>query len=117
MNTAILNQYNISFQKINFRGQFIKTMYSPNLIFNEFVTDTTSASDVEDILQALKPVFDGTVADLSFSTNSLTTVHVTSALTKFYNDPDFDINTLVIYSLPTNDFKEIIISWKEYLEQ
>jgi hypothetical protein len=115
MNTAILKQYKIEFQKVKFMGKFIKIMHSPHLILNQFAIDTTSEYDLNDTIDALNSVLTGTELNLTFSTDSLVSVYVTNTMTKFYSHPDFDENTPVIFTIPTNNFKEIILSWKEYI--
>jgi hypothetical protein len=116
MNTIILNQYKIEFQKVKFMGNFIKTMNSPHLILNQFAIDTTSEYDLNDTIEALNSVLTGVVLNLTFSTDSFVTVDITNMQTKFYAHPEFNETTPVLFSIPTNDFKEIIMSWKEYLE-
>ena len=116
MNSAILKQYKIEFQKVKFMGDFIKIMNSPHLILNQFAIDTTSEYDLSDTIDALDSVLTGKEISLTLSTDSLVTVKITSSQTEFYSHPEFNTTSPVLFTIPTNSFKEIIISWKEYLK-
>ena len=113
MDLEILKKYDIKFENST---EFGKLMFSPNLILNQFAVDTITEYDLIDTIEALNSVLKREVLNLSFSTDSYVTLDVEKEITKFYDHPEFIKNNSVLFSLPTNDLKEIILSWKEYLE-
>ena len=97
-------------------GDFIKIMNSPHPILNQFAIDTISEYDLNDTIDALDSVLMGNETNLTFSTDSLVTVNITNTQTRFYSHPEFNAITPVLFTIPTINFKKIILSWKEYLK-
>lgn len=115
MNIAVLNTYNINFQKAIHLNKEVSFLNSPNTILNQFAYETSSIEDIDDTIDAINLVLNGTESFVIFSTDSFVTLKVEPLETKFYENPNFNPQSDILFSISTLDLKEIVLSWKEYL--
>lgn len=110
---SVISKYNISFQYNEVWR--IKVMLSPHPILNQLVMDSRQIEDVNDFIEALQLVANGTLPQNFFISESAISVEVNPDVTKLYDQPNYSKNTPVLYSLPTNHLIEINKLWKQFL--
>lgn len=109
---SVLKTYNITFQTAEYWG---KTIFSPHLALNQLVMDSRQIEDIDDFIEALQLVVNGTMSQNFFISESSISVEVNPDVTKLYDKPNYNNNTSVLYSLPTNHLIEINKLWKQFL--
>ena len=90
-------------------------MLSPHPILNQLVMDSRQIEDVDDFIEALQLVVNGTLPQNCFISESAISVEANPDVTKLYDQPNYSNNTPVLYSLPTNHLIEINKLWKQFL--
>jgi hypothetical protein len=115
MNTNLINQYQINFQNQidQFEG-YPKKIDKVPILNNEylfqFLYDWSAEGFTDELLPAIEQVLNGVITE--YETGSETTT-----LNIFQNKVDFYDNDLnYAGNIPTQDFKEICIGWRDFLQ-
>ena len=112
MNQNLITQYNIKFlnKTFNWGGSKIisKSIEINNRYLNEFL-DNWNAQEINDIL--LPDINQALVTPNSEIENGSETISILIYQNKvdFYGDDGF------VFQIPTQDFKEIVIGWRDFL--
>ena len=115
MNQNLINQYQINFINNINHNPILNINYIrkiPNLeneYLFEFLFDWSADGITEDLLTAVEQVLNGTISE--YETGS-----ETNSISIFQSKVDFyDNNLNYVGNIPTQDFKEICIGWRDFL--
>lgn len=117
MNQNIINQYQLSFQNkiVDFesRGKEIRKVINTNIpILDEFLMGLSIESIEGRLIPSIEEVLSGQQSEIEDASERVDII-IHEDNVDFY---PFDV-TGEIVSMPTIDFMEIVIGWKEFLKQ
>ncbi|MVN19942.1 hypothetical protein [Mucilaginibacter arboris] len=115
MNINLLNKYDIKFINTIFLNENVKRIDSPNKYLNQFITDSRTVEEANDLLNAINKVCKGNTKKLIGISLTLLAIEITQHDVKLYDEPDFNSSDDPIFTMPTNDFKTIVEDWIEFL--
>lgn len=110
MNKEILSKYKIEFVNMKFDGENHKTVSGGNDVLGDYLLDLTSDEIVEWAIPELNKVLNGEVTEIDIDTEPVWAecfMDNTILRTSWNNDKSFE--------LLTSDFKELLLSWNEFL--
>ncbi|MBP6755707.1 MAG: hypothetical protein KA210_06125 [Bacteroidia bacterium] len=110
----ILDKYQISFVQTIILYDPFKGVVSLDNNLSGYLTDHRTPQDVDILIEAIDMILSNQVPFIDHSSESLSTILMTSYTTKFYEDPNYDSNTSY-YEIPTVDFREIVVKWREFV--
>ena len=123
MNSTVLNLYNVSFNNIiiddnNGLNAYTKKLASSsNYLLGSFLTSWNSVEEIdEELLPTIEIILNGTQQN-DYTDSAIVWVDIYPNITKFYKSGagvTIDLN-FPDYEIPTSDFKEIVLSWREFL--
>jgi hypothetical protein len=114
MLNEILKKYDVAFFKKSILGRNVLGVTSISLMLSQYISDCDNVVDTDILLEAIDGVIKEETDRIINSSNSLATIDINIDVAKFYDDPGFDNNTQ-FFSLPTSDFKEIVLAWRAFL--
>lgn len=114
---SILADYKISFGVEKIHGINYKYMMSNEFILSNLISQFDTVIKGEELIKAIKYIEDHPEGSISFITDGLQFVEIFSLVTKIYTDKDnyHDQNSIPDLALPTNDFKEIVEIWRNFV--
>lgn len=117
MNSTVLHQYNISFQiKNSIHGKEAWVLPTSNSLLSRYISDFFIGGKIEgfqeNILDTISRVQSGLPFDSSNDGSSMMATIEIGLNNSFINDLNEATPPI---SIPTNDIKEIILSWIEWV--
>jgi hypothetical protein len=115
MNEA-LEKYNVLFYKEMRHNRYVPIISSVNEILNMFFLDYYQAYLAQDfIIFEIDNVINGVVHETTIVSESVISIKIARDISEIYGWDDSP-TALPVFVLPTQDFKEIAISWMNYLQ-
>lgn len=114
---GILTDYQISFGIQKIHGRDYKFMKSNEFILSNLISQYDTVIKSDELIKAIKYIEDHQGGSISFTTDGLQFIEIFLAVTKIYADMDdyHDQHSIPDFTLPTNDFKEITLAWKNFV--
>jgi len=114
MTKELIKKYGIDFKNTIFNSKGFPAIVDKSPYTNlDYLTIMLSELSIRDINDSLLPNLNEALADSNSEIENgsgIVDITIYYDLVKFYVDGDDEI-----YSIPTADFKEIVIGWKDYL--
>lgn len=114
-----LSYYHIVFCLKKINNSHIKFMSSSSYSLESIIANFVSITSCDNLLEAINRRSNITQnGDLIYPTQSLQIIKISDDNTKIYHDSEAfydDPNIAADYILPTADFKEIIIAWRNFV--
>lgn len=108
----------------NYKVEFIdeinlgKSLLTNNQMLTSSIFDHYNLRKANQLLDDINSVLNGVSSEIAIPTQSLYLIDITYNTTKIYDDADSweeNNNITPTFILPTDDFKIIIIAWRDYL--
>ncbi|WP_156172839.1 hypothetical protein [Chryseobacterium lactis] len=115
---SILTDYQISFGVQEIHGIDYKYMKSNEFILSNLIGEFMTMRKSDELVEAIRYAQDHPEeGSIRFTTDGLQFVEIFPLVTKIYADMDnyHDQNSIPDLALPTNDFKEISLAWRNFL--
>lgn len=114
---TVIEQYNVRFRIDNIHGQ-LKTMDSNNEMLDAFVFSIGNINGLNILINGLIELLEGRGSAIELPTQSMYIAMIDPIRTKiyedidtFYENPEIDADV----DIPTLDFKEIIVAWRDFI--
>ncbi|BAP32838.1 organic solvent tolerance protein [Chryseobacterium sp. StRB126] len=115
---SILTDYQISFGIQKIHGRDYKFMKSNEFILSNLISEFSTMRKSDELVEGIKYAQDHPQeGSIRCTTDGLQFIEIFPLVTKIYTDIDdyHDQNSIPNLTLPTNDFKEIALAWKNFV--
>lgn len=116
---SILTNYKVTFGIKKIHNSNFKFMRSISYSLDAIIVNFRSVIDCDHLLKVINLSSDiSQQGETVYTTQSLQIITISYTLTKIYHDREaYDLNPNITpdYSLPTADFKEIVKTWRNFV--
>ncbi len=116
---SITTDYKISFGVKKIHDRDFKFMRSINYSLDSVITDFRNILNCDNLLGAINSIMESpSPGEILYTTEGLQLIKITHTTTEIYRDSakyDSDPGITADFILPTADFKEIVIIWRNFV--
>ncbi|MGG7551213.1 hypothetical protein ACQ7CX_11390 [Chryseobacterium arthrosphaerae] len=116
---SIITEYKISFGVKKIDDRDFKFIRSINYSLDSVITDFRNILNCDNLLGAINSIMESpSPGEILYTTQGLQLIKITHSTTEIYRDSvkhDSDPGITADYTLPTEDFKEIVIVWRNFV--
>lgn len=116
---SIITEYKISFGVKKIHDRDFKFMRSIHYSLDSVITDFRNIVNCDNLLGAINSIMESpSPGEILYTTQGLQLIKITHSTTEIYRDSaKYDSNPGIAsdYTLPTADFKEIVIVWRNFV--
>lgn len=112
----ILLKYNLNFEKVKildeYRNRCSAKTENMKITLGVFFASWQDAARIQSLIDEINSVINSKISDIDTG-SEMVDIEVELPNTKFY----YGGNTIPDYTMPTVDFRDILIEWKKFIEK